>query len=211
MSHEMDEKACAGPFAPLGGANSITAMYRIPRALIIGFGRSQILQYICAFCGECFFPFDRHEVLCEDCESDKRAPDCEESPAFHIDIVGWEQRFQATQRRSSYNFRKVLVRDEYACRYCGYSPAYAEEFMPLHVDHIIPHSHGGNNGMANLVVACQWCNVHLSNKVFDSFIEKRIYITEIRKAKGMPITANQWREMRPAKLDGLEAIFQEER
>lgn len=48
----------------------------------------------------------------------------------------------------------VLRRDNFTCRYCGKgSPE-----VTLHLDHVIPHSKGGEDNEANLVTACERCN-----------------------------------------------------
>jgi hypothetical protein len=49
---------------------------------------------------------------------------------------------------------EVLRRDNFACRYCG---AFAP-LAVLHVDHVTPRKHGGQDIPSNLVTACQDCN-----------------------------------------------------
>lgn len=49
----------------------------------------------------------------------------------------------------------VLLRDDFACRYCG---ARAPEAR-LHVDHIVPVADGGATAAWNLVAACQECSL----------------------------------------------------
>lgn len=50
---------------------------------------------------------------------------------------------------------EVLKRDGYVCRYCGRgAPS-----VVLHVDHVKPRSRGGRDTWANLVTACQDCNL----------------------------------------------------
>lgn len=49
--------------------------------------------------------------------------------------------------------RAVLERDNYTCRYCG------SKNGPFHMDHVYPVSRGGETSCANLVTACQRCNV----------------------------------------------------
>lgn len=49
---------------------------------------------------------------------------------------------------------EVFRRDGFRCRYCGANPIDA----PLEVDHVIPVSAGGKNGIDNLVSACFPCN-----------------------------------------------------
>lgn len=53
----------------------------------------------------------------------------------------------------------VLYRDSFTCQYCGRS---APDVV-LHVDHVIPVSKGGTNSMANLVTACEECNLGKSD------------------------------------------------
>lgn len=54
---------------------------------------------------------------------------------------------------------EVLKRDGFRCHYCG-STAMAS---PLHVDHVVPASKGGSDDPANLITACQDCNLGKSN------------------------------------------------
>jgi excisionase family DNA binding protein len=49
----------------------------------------------------------------------------------------------------------VLVRDGYACRYCGQRPP----AVVLHVDHVIPVIDGGDTIEDNLVTSCSMCNL----------------------------------------------------
>jgi hypothetical protein len=55
--------------------------------------------------------------------------------------------------------RQVFKRDNYTCRYCGYTGG------PLHADHVYPESKGGETTLENLVTACPNCNERKSNKV----------------------------------------------
>ena len=60
---------------------------------------------------------------------------------------------------------EIFKRDSFKCLYCGKSAP----SVILHVDHVMPICEGGTNEPANLVTACQDCNlgksgVLLSNK-----------------------------------------------
>lgn len=55
---------------------------------------------------------------------------------------------------------QILRRDEYRCRMCGAS---AREGAQLHVDHILPVSHGGQTVPNNLQALCRACNLGKSN------------------------------------------------
>jgi len=50
----------------------------------------------------------------------------------------------------------ILRRDRGRCRMCGASAA---EGVTLHIDHIVPVSHGGRTLSSNLQVLCQECNL----------------------------------------------------
>jgi 5-methylcytosine-specific restriction endonuclease McrA len=54
------------------------------------------------------------------------------------------------------HLKKVLIRDNYTCAYCG---KHAKT-----VDHIQPKSRGGKNTWMNLIAACQPCNGKKANK-----------------------------------------------
>ena len=54
----------------------------------------------------------------------------------------------------------VFRRDGYTCQYCGRrGPEY-----PLHVDHVLPWSHGGATVLENLRTACRECNLGKSDR-----------------------------------------------
>jgi len=55
----------------------------------------------------------------------------------------------------------VLRRDGSRCRMCGASAA---DGVTLHIDHIIPVSHGGRTTHDNLQTLCQSCNLGKSNR-----------------------------------------------
>lgn len=50
---------------------------------------------------------------------------------------------------------QVLERDKYTCQYCG---ATIDDGVKLEIDHIIPVSKGGKDGLCNLTTACFDCN-----------------------------------------------------
>jgi 5-methylcytosine-specific restriction endonuclease McrA len=167
---------------------------------IVFFGRQPTVFTQCQKCGERYFqPKDDesvNRVFCRDCCEDHRMNDMlthvriEDVATRHV--VGWEMRCDSSLKRSNYNFLKVLKRDCYVCRYCGYDPRICAEMIPLHVDHVIPFSGGGNNGMNNLVCACQTCNQIASDKVFKSFLDKKIYIWQKRVKHGQPWGKAEW-------------------
>ncbi|MDE2468816.1 MAG: HNH endonuclease, partial [Bradyrhizobium sp.] len=48
----------------------------------------------------------------------------------------------------------VFKRDCFKCQYCGKTPP----TVVLEIDHIVPVSAGGENGIDNLLTACFECN-----------------------------------------------------
>jgi hypothetical protein len=54
---------------------------------------------------------------------------------------------------------EIFKRDGFKCLYCGKSPP----ATILHVDHVLPVVEGGSNEPANLVTACQDCNLGKSD------------------------------------------------
>lgn len=54
---------------------------------------------------------------------------------------------------------RVLLRDRYTCRYCGTKKG------PFHIDHVYPHSKGGETSVRNSVTACKRCNLSKHDRV----------------------------------------------
>jgi 5-methylcytosine-specific restriction endonuclease McrA len=61
--------------------------------------------------------------------------------------------------------RAVIARDGTTCRWCGIqtvrlTPALGEQQRPdqLTIDHVVPLSENGGNGVENMVIACYSCN-----------------------------------------------------
>jgi len=69
------------------------------------------------------------------------------------------EQMARTQIQKSVRF-EVFKRDCFTCQYCG---GKAPDVV-LEVDHIIPVSKGGTNGILNLVSACRSCNSGKSDK-----------------------------------------------
>ena len=169
-------------------------MYVIPDLILVGYARSQILMHRCLDCKCRFIPSEDDDLFCEDCHSPYKYDNLPEERysdiKFRGNIVDWEVEIAMTVKRTTRNFKKVLIRDQYICQYCAYNPRYDKEFIPLHVDHIKPHCVGGNNGMKNLVTACAVCNLIAGGKWFDCWLDKKIYILDRRIQKGLDYRKN---------------------
>ena len=62
-------------------------------------------------------------------------------------------------RRPAFTRFNVFLRDRFRCQYCGIG--YSSEDLTF--DHIIPRSRGGRTTWANVVTACQDCNLQKSD------------------------------------------------
>lgn len=68
-----------------------------------------------------------------------------------------------TQRDPSWRLRFLVSRrDRFTCRACGRSPATTVGVV-LHVDHVVPWSHGGETVLDNLQTLCERCNIGKSD------------------------------------------------
>ena len=62
----------------------------------------------------------------------------------------------------------LYLRDGLACCYCGEG---IEDGARLTLDHLMPHSHGGDNANANLITACNRCNASRGNRDWRGFAD----------------------------------------
>jgi 5-methylcytosine-specific restriction endonuclease McrA len=62
-------------------------------------------------------------------------------------------------RQVNYNRTNVLLRDNFACQYCGAMPPANQ----LTLDHVVPKSHGGKTNWKNVVACCKNCNSKKGN------------------------------------------------
>jgi len=66
---------------------------------------------------------------------------------------------------------RVIAKRGRICLYCGRGPLYRRA---LHLDHVVPQSHGGKNEVSNLVPACNTCNHRKSNKDISVYVVERM-------------------------------------
>ena len=69
---------------------------------------------------------------------------------------------------TTHDKNKIFERDDWTCRYC-----FKEAEC---IDHVMPYSHTFDNHPDNLAASCNFCNRVVSNKIFDTFENKRIFI-----------------------------------
>jgi len=165
----------------------------IPDVILVGYGRTQTIQFECLNCERHYFPdFENYSPVCDICEKSNWMDIVDEwrlqGSQGALNIVGWEQKTSAigNKGRSRYNYVKTYIRDKYTCQYCGYTVMIGD-CLPLHIDHVIPFVYGGGNRMNNLVVACADCNLMVHSKIFKNFLYKKDFIHMERYRKGLPI------------------------
>lgn len=61
--------------------------------------------------------------------------------------------------------------------------AYCHREVAQSVDHVIPWSYSYDNSIDNLRPCCLWCNLTLSDKLFESFEAKQAYIRKMRSVR----------------------------
>jgi hypothetical protein len=181
-----------------------TNLFYIPNIFLVGVGRTQTYQHSCLKCDSPFFCFkssrQKEDLFCENCDfSSFEISDLNKS---HIDflghIVGWINKIECPIKKRSYkNYKKVYVRDEYTCQYCGYNLINSKEFKPLHIDHLKPWSAQGSNKLDNLVVACCDCNLIATDKWFNSFFEKKEYVIFERQRRAIYKQRQNSRNLHP--------------
>lgn len=169
--------------------NEEDKIYYVPDIILVGYGRNQIAMNQCIKCNERFIPIEYDDLFCEMCNDpytnhDYITEEHKSNVFIRGDIIDWAIEIPFGPKRKTLNYKKVMKRDNYICQYCGYNPRFDRELINLTIDHIIPHVAGGNNGLKNLVVACQQCNSIAGAKWFDTYIDKKIYILDRREEKG---------------------------
>ena len=77
---------------------------------------------------------------------------------------------------------KIFTRDRFKCHYCGLDGAHDfESWLILTIDHVHPNAKGGARNMANLVTACQPCNLLKGKRVYKSLQEAKEYVLAKRE------------------------------
>lgn len=96
--------------------------------------------------------------------------------------------------RVPFSRRNILIRDGFACAYCGAS----DEKMTI--DHIIPTSRGGSTDFENCVACCRRCNQRKGNQTPS---EARMYL----KFRPNQPTISEFLRLRLKRL-GIQDLWQ---
>lgn len=84
-------------------------------------------------------------------------------------------RIMAEYRRPRLEMIAELKKEYDGCWYCD------GKFKGYHLDHIIPRSKGGSDGIENMALACCYCNMAKSNIDVDRFMD---WLQRIDTSKG---------------------------
>lgn len=99
------------------------------------------------------------EVL-EEYDEEVRSPSIAIRVPAVVRLLTQSRRQRRIVRFSRFN---VLLRDNFACQYCGLLP-HARE---LTMDHVVPRARGGGTRWNNVVAACRSCNHKKGNRTPD--------------------------------------------
>jgi len=152
--------------------------------------------HVCIWCGEAFEPKNNKQDFCSSkCEQDykefrqddledlqldtpynsrtveKKCAYCGETFEGHVTKKYCSEKCQ-TLNQINPNYYTVFYRDKFRCRYCGKTPA---DGIKLTIDHVYPKSKNGSNKLFNLVTACQKCNSHKKDTVWNKQMIKEIW------------------------------------
>ncbi|MFZ1301633.1 MAG: HNH endonuclease [Candidatus Microsaccharimonas sp.] len=83
-------------------------------------------------------------------------------PGYKVPKLSHEERVKMRRGLSSSVRYSVLERDNYSCQDCWRT---AKDGVRLHVDHIVPVAHGGNNEVSNLRTLCASCNTRKGGRI----------------------------------------------
>lgn len=95
----------------------------------------------------------------------KTKTDAPESTIIQKPLNSKKKKVKTKRTNRTANLRqrfRVMKRDGFKCILCGASPA-NNPGLELHIDHIIPWSHGGETVEENLRTLCSNCNLGRSN------------------------------------------------
>jgi 5-methylcytosine-specific restriction endonuclease McrA len=77
---------------------------------------------------------------------------------------------------------KILERDGYRCRYCGFDGnASFENALVMSVDFVLPRARRGKKDPNNLVACCHPCNTIKGKRVYRSFDDARTHVLARRE------------------------------
>ncbi len=116
----------------------------------------------CQYCGKPFTATNTCQIFCKPC------------------VKLREMHRKETIHRGRY---AIFERDDHKCVYCGQSPI--EDGVKLVIDHIIPYSISHDNGIYNLITACNECNRSKSNRPLKQEIYERIVKRNIERNEGI--------------------------
>lgn len=99
---------------------------------------------------------------------------------------------------------EIFKRDGFQCFYCGATPLQS----PLHIDHVVAVANGGEDDPANLVTACEKCNLGKSSVPLTRRVLKVSLLTEAQHEQPQQIEVylEHVRQMTKARAAASEAV-----
>lgn len=89
-------------------------------------------------------------------------------------IWGLQMKKRGVSYKGQTTWAELIMLYGQNCAYCMEEPAQS-------VDHVLPWSYSQDSSIDNLRPCCMWCNLHASDKVFDSFHEKQNFLIDKRR------------------------------
>ena len=75
-------------------------------------------------------------------------------PTPEVIVLTEAEKGDIKRKRVQFNKENLLIRDDFACGYCGTDLSYST----CTIDHVVPRSKGGGTSWENCVSACRKCN-----------------------------------------------------
>ena len=119
-------------------------------------------------------------------------------------IINRKERNQGMNWITQKKRLAIYLRDGLSCVYCGDS---VEDGAKLTLDHLKPHSKGGDNKETNLVTCCLKCNSSRGNRSVRSFCHAVAeYLTKDAKAVETFVRNCTKRSIKKHLLEAVELI-----
>ena len=116
-----------------------------------------------------------YRAICKDC--------CAKYYDDHREVYVHREHMYRAERKGHYcdlslnDWEDIKEEFEHRCAYCG------RQYLNFFQDHIVPRSQNGAYTKANIVPACQRCNVSKSDHPFTEWYKKQPFYSPEREAK----------------------------
>lgn len=122
---------------------------------------------------------------------------CGKLDGYRLEIPKRYRVLAGTRRKkcalSKHTVQVLLDQSDNECAYCGDEISLSKN--NFEIDHILPLCVGGSNNLSNLVACCVLCNALAGRYVFNSFLEKKIFLLKRRNDRLIQ-PASRWKDAR---------------